>query len=205
MRLTHFTHVLLALLLLAGTFVAYGAAYHIVDKKTADAAAAEAAIATKTQEAARAQEAQEQLAGLAADETQIGQYFVATRDVVPFLTAIESTGRTFGTKVSVVSVSAAPGKPHGHLTLSVSVTGAFDNVLRTVGALEYAPYDITLQNLTLDTAGNTPGAASEWEAAATFMVGTNDATSTKPVGGTPAKAAASSTPSVATSTATTTP
>ena len=205
MRLTHFTHVVLALLLLAGAFTAYGFSYHIVDKKSADAAAAEASIKAKAEEATRAQEAQNQLAGLEDDEAQISQYFVATRDVVPFLTNIESIGRTFGTKVNVVSVSAAQGKPHGHLILSVSITGSFDNVLRTVGALEYAPYDIALQSLSLDTTGGAAGAAHEWSAAATFTVGTNDATSTRPV--VPAATASTTTPvmPIATSTATTTP
>jgi len=200
MRLTHFTHVLLALLLLAGAIAAYGVSYHIVEQKSAEAAAAQNAIETKAQDAARAKEAQNQLASLKSDQAQIAQYFVATSDVVPFLTAIESTGHVFGTKVNVVSVASVPGKPHSHLTLSISVTGPFDSVLRTVGALEYSPYDIALQNLTLDTTDAAAGAKSDWSAAATFLVGTTDAPAVKPV-----KPAVSASSTVSTTTSTTTP
>ncbi len=203
MRLTHFTHVLLALLLLAAAFGAYGLSYHIVDQKTADAAAAQSEIESKALEAAQDRQAQNQLAGLEADEAQVSSYFVQTRDVVPFLTAIEATGHTFGTKVSVVSVSDAPGTPHGHLTISVSVTGPFDSVLRTVGALEYAPYDISLSNLTLDTTDASKGSASDWSAAATFVVGTSDTPAPKAATVAPVKAATSTT--ATSSTATTTP
>ena len=95
----------------------------------------------------------------------------------------------------MVSVAAAPASPYGHLNLSVSITGTFDAVSKTVGAIEYQPYNTSLTSLSLSTTANpgdtgtTTATTSQpvWNAAVVFSVGaiTTVATSTVATSTTP--------------------
>lgn len=177
-------HLVLAFVALIIAIGAYGVWYVAVDTENAKARDLAGQIATKSQDASRIAEAKAALAALATDESAVGSHFISANDIVPFLGGLQSTGAALGTKVQVVSVGAAPAVAgQGHLNLSVHITGTFDSVVRTIGAFEYAPYDIRLTNLSLDTAA--PG---QWSAAASFSVGTGPASST------PAKAPVPVTP-----------
>ncbi len=175
MKLSHITHALLAILVLIAALSAYGFWYASVSKKTAEASTLASDIQTKHQDSERVKAAKDELQKIATQESLVNGYYVETSDVVPFLETLQTTGKNLGSTVEVVSVSADPGKPHTHLNLSLSITGPFDSVVRTLGALEYAPYDTALQNLTLDTPETVTGKAAQWTAAATFLVGTADA------------------------------
>ena len=175
MKLAHITHALVAAFVLIIAFSLYGVWYTAVSKKSAEAATLAQQIQTQHQDSARAQAAKDQLGKLSTEESLVSGYYVSTSDAVPFLESLQSTGKSLGSTVQVVSVSADPGKPHSHLNLSLSITGPFDAVVRTLGAFEYAPYDAALQNLTLDTPQTGGGKAAQWTAAATFIIGTADA------------------------------
>lgn len=210
MKLTHITHTLLAIAVLIIAFTAYGIWYTTVSKKSAEAASLAAEIQTKHQDSERIKAAKDELLKISTDEALVNGYFVSTNDVVPFLEALQSTGKNLGATVEIVSVSADPGKPHAHLNLSLSITGSFDSVVRTLGAFEYSPYDATLQSLTLDTPQTGTGKAALWTAAATFFIGTTNSPQTPVVAPKPAATAstttsATSTTKTATSTSTTTP
>jgi hypothetical protein len=209
MKLTHITHTLLAIAVLIIAFSAYGIWYTTVSKKSAQAASLAVEIQTKHQDSERIKAAKDELQKIAAEESLVNGYFVSTNDVVPFLETLQKTGKNLGSTVEVVSVSADPGKPHAHLNLSLSITGTFDSVERTLGALEYSPYDASLQSLTFDTPQTGAGKAAQWTAAATFFIGTTNSPQTPVVAPTPAANAstATSTPAApkATSTSTTTP
>lgn len=170
-------HLILAALALILAISAYGVWFVMVDTENAHARTLAGEIHTKGQDAERIVQAKAALAALATNEDSIAQHFVAGSDVVPFLGSLETTGKALGSKVEVVSVGAdTGGKSQGHLNLSLHITGSFDSVVRTLGALEYAPYDIVLTNLSLDTAS-----PPTWSVAATFSVGTGaTATSTTP-------------------------
>ncbi len=166
--------IIFAAVLLVLVIAAYGIWFVMVDSENAKARSLSQEIETKSQDASRIAEAKAALAALAVNEESVSTHFVSANEVVPFLGGIEATGAALKSKVNVVSVGAAPAEAgQGHLNLSVQITGTFDSVLRTLGALEYAPYDIHITNLTLDTSG--PGA---WSAAASFSVGTGPASST---------------------------
>jgi hypothetical protein len=165
--------IILTAILLVVAIGAYGTWFIQVDSENAKARALAQEIQTKSQDASRIAEAKAALAALAINENSVSTHFVSAK-VVPFLGGIESTGAALKSKVNVVSVGAAPvDAGQGHLNLSVQITGTFDSVLRTLGAIEYAPYDIHITNLTLDTSA--PGI---WSAAASFSVGTGPASST---------------------------
>ncbi|HEV7121750.1 MAG TPA: hypothetical protein VGN56_02915 [Candidatus Paceibacterota bacterium] len=164
----------LAFLLLVAGIGAYGIWFVAVDTENAHARDLAGQIQTKSQDATRIAEAKATLAALATDEASVGSHFVSTDDVVPFLSGLQNTGSALGSKVEVASVGAVPVQAgQGHLNLSLHITGTFDSVLRTLGALEYAPYDMRLTNLSLDTASK-----GVWSASASFSVGTGPASTT---------------------------
>lgn len=165
-------HFIGALLLLALLLAAYGAWFVVVDRQDAKTRGLRTEIATKSQDTARMAAAKATLTALASDEEAISERFVGTADVVPFLERLQSTGASLGTRVEIISVSADQGKGRGRLNLSLRILGSFDAVMRTVGAFEYAPYDITLTNLVVDTQGAAGKEARGWGASAVFSVGT---------------------------------
>lgn len=162
-------HLIAAAIILVVTIVAYGLWYVAVDTANAQARTLAGEIRTKGQDAERIAEAKAALTALAVNESSVAQHFVSANDVVPFLSSLESTGKALGAKVDVVSVGAdTSGKDKfGHINLALHINGSFNAVVRTLGAFEYAPYDITLTNLTLDTTG-----APDWSAAVSLSVGT---------------------------------
>lgn len=173
MHIKPYTHVIIMALVFIGALSLYGAWYARVGKESANAVSIQSQIQAKQEAAARAQDAKTQLSHALSDRAAITGYFVNTNDVVPFLETLQSTGAKFGSKVSVESVSSQPAKPHTLLQLSVSITGPFDSVERTLGAIEYEPYDTTITSVTLDTPGGS-ASAPQWTAAVTMNVGTID-------------------------------
>ena len=136
-----------ALILLVVVITAYGFWYSVVTAESAQADALAAQIETQSDATAKLAQAKSETAQLSSQEATIDQYFVATNDVVPFLTQLQSTGKFLGANVQVESVAANPATPYGQLNLALSITGTFDAVARTIGSIEYGPYWI-LNHLT---------------------------------------------------------
>lgn len=173
MKLKPYLHVILMALVFFGAISLYGLWYAMVGKESANAVSLEQQIQAKTQTAAHAEQAKSQLAQALSQRAAIMDYFVNTNDVVPFLETLQSSGAKYGANVAVESVSSQPGTPHTTLQLALRITGPFDAVERTLGAIEYEPYDTTISNVTLDTPGGS-GEAPQWTAAVTMNVGTID-------------------------------
>jgi hypothetical protein len=158
-----------AFLMLAG----YVFLFLSLSSARAGAAAARAEVARMEHEDATLADAEDALAKLAADETLLRSYFVSTSGVVAFLERIERSGDALQSVVEVVSVTE-PKEEGGRLMLSVRITGDFRAVMKTLGSLEYGPYDIQVDSLTLDTVPSDDG--EEWVAATTFTVATIEET-----------------------------
>lgn len=167
---------LLALLALAVAALAYFFLYEAVSAKSAEAAQLQTQINEKTQARARVTAAQAALSEIAADETAVRAYFVPEAAVVPFIDDLESRGRVLHTTVAVTSVAAKQVEHRPSLVLSLTINGSFDAVMRTVGAIEYAPYDISVSSLTLTLADG-----GNWQAGLGVLVGS--ASSSAPVDG----------------------
>ncbi|MGK2908740.1 MAG: hypothetical protein ACSLE1_02925 [Sphingobium sp.] len=167
----------IALLVLAGVCGAYAFWYVQVGKESAEAASLAEQIRMRVQDSARAKEAEKALASLASDEASIRGYLIRQEDVVPFLGTLEGMGSRFGSSVEVVSVSSEDGPARGRVLLSLRIAGSFDAVVRTLGAIEYGPYDSAVQNVTLDTSTSEGGGRS-WTASATFAIGTEKGAAT---------------------------
>ncbi|MDB5264940.1 MAG: hypothetical protein JWN64_511 [Parcubacteria group bacterium] len=166
-----FIRFLITLVVLVLVVTTYGAWFAVVGKASAEAAGLRQAIETKQQETARVAAAQEALESLGADEGRINQYFIRADDIVSFLSGLEATGKALGASVEVASVSADTTSQRPHITLALTITGSFDSVFRTLGAIEYAPYDSRLSSLSL---ASTPTQSGQpvWTASAVFSIGT---------------------------------
>ncbi len=179
--LTQLATALLILLIVLGVYLFW---YAQVGAETRKIGIMEAQIQTQTQASSHIDLIKSQLNDLNTGQEAISQYFVSTNNVVPYLEGLQATGQFFGSNVTIASVSATPGTFYGKLDLSLTISGPFSAVVRTLGAIEYQPYDTTINTLSLDTTpssgGSTPS-ASQWTANADFFVGTvNDTASIAP-------------------------
>ncbi|HQT82790.1 MAG: hypothetical protein B7W98_00195 [Parcubacteria group bacterium 20-58-5] len=159
-------HLIVASVICAVAVIGYGVWYAAIETKSAAVASLESQIATKTEAASRIASARASLAEISGDETTLQGYFVPESGVVSFINTLEELGKAQGAAVSVLSVSTSGTKARPTLTLALTTKGTFDAVMRTVGAIEYAPYDLSFSTLALgqDTANN-------WHAAVNLVVG----------------------------------
>lgn len=162
-------HLVIALVLLAAAVTAYVFWYARVtalEQETAE-------LATKAAQAERAAadiaSARAALSKLVADEAFFGSYFVSTSTVVSYLENLEHTGDELGSLVEVVSVTPAGSE---RLSISFRAAGSFAAVMRTLGAIEFGPYDASMANLTLDT---NAGSEGKWMATGVVSVGMSPA------------------------------
>lgn len=123
--------------------------------------------------ASRRAAARAALAGMAGDEAAMRDYFVSETGIVAFIDGLEALGRAIGnTAVSVLSVSASGLDERPALKFSLLVKGTFDGVMRTAGAIEHAPYAISISSLSV-----VQNAKNDWQANIVFLAGS--ATSTQ--------------------------
>lgn len=146
---TPFLHILIACSVLVAVFVGQGFWYSIIAKKSSDVAVLQSQINEKNEAASRVASSRAELAKIADDEVTVRSYFVSENDVVSFIDGLQAHSLSQGTVVKVLSVSAGSTNARPTLSLAVTVTGAFDAVMRTVGSIEYAPYDISISKLSV--------------------------------------------------------
>jgi hypothetical protein len=168
-------HLVIAGVLLVAALGAYIGWYLVVSAAKNDAATATASVAAIEKQDAAVAAAKDELALVVADEEAVRAYVLAPEDIVGFLEGLEATGKSLG---SVVEVASVDPDPNGTITVAIHLSGPFGAVMRTLGAIEYAPRDIRLKSLTLDTAPSQDVPA--WSAAATFVVASTPAAPAQP-------------------------
>jgi hypothetical protein len=150
----------------------------MIGRSSARSAELETEISTKTALAARIASARASLTEIAGGEAKVRSYFVPETGVVAFISDLEAKGRAQGASVKVVDLSPTGSAARPSFTLKLAISGSFDAVLRTVGTIEYAPYDVSISALTLGAADK-----NTWSANATLVVGSVPATSPALPGG----------------------
>lgn len=163
------THFILALSTSAIAFASYGAWYATIVHKSDAVANLERQIKMSEEIETRVASARALLAQTASDEALIRDHFVSETGVVAFIDELEARGRAQNAVVSILSVStggasssgtptsgqgrpASPTSSQGGrsaLILVASLKGTFDAVMRTLGSIEYAPYDLSIATLSL--------------------------------------------------------
>ncbi len=173
MKRTPLIQLIVALLILVVSIGLVSVSTLMVQKTTVKATELSAEIEAKRAEATRVEQASKALPALLSAEESIKTYFVRPDDIVPFLGQLEKQGGAQGAVVQVLSVDSNASGADKRISLSLKITGTYDAVLRTIGTIEYGPYDIVLTNVTFDTLRAPDGKTSgEWTAAAVFSLGT---------------------------------
>ncbi len=162
----------LAVALIMGVIVVSGYVswYVAVSQKSRDVAALQDQITAVSGNMSRIAMARTALAEIASDEKEIGDYFVSDSNVVSFINDIESLGTQEGTKVSVTSVSKGGTRALPALLVMLSIDGSFDQVMRTIGAVEYSPYALSLAALNVVHIAAESGKVEHWHADVTLTV-----------------------------------
>ncbi len=168
------THFLIACVVAVAALTGYVVWYATVSAKSAEVADIQSQIDAATENASRLAAARAALVEVAGDEAKVRAYFVSEADIVAFINDLESLGLSQKAAVSVLSVSAGGSSSRPTLQLALSVKGTFDAVMRTVGAIEYAPYDLSISALSVGQ-----DAKTSWHADLGLIVG-----STPPVAAT---------------------
>jgi len=165
MRSTRTTFIIMLFVVLAASG-AYVWWYSTVQAASSQASSLLTQISNETQTKDRVAQARQALADLESQEQAVNNYFVGQSDVVPFIEKLTGIGTSLGTTVAVSSVAANSDSDTPTLTMILTVTGSFDHVMRTVGAIENAPYDLTITSLTLNSTGK-----NSWNASLGIVVG----------------------------------
>lgn len=141
------THFLVALAVFIATVCLYATWYAAVSGKSYAVADLQSRIATAGENAGRMALARAALSEIAGDETNMQNYFVSESSAVSFINELEALGLAQKATVTVLSVSK--GTVRLSLQLTLSIKGSFDAVMRTVGAIEYVPYAVSIMTLSV--------------------------------------------------------
>lgn len=159
-------HLIVWLIIATLTFAGYGLWYAAVAKRSVAVADVQSKIDTKTDTASRINAARAVLSEIENDEFTVQSYFVPETGVVSFISDLEARARAQTAVMKVLSVSTGSVKKQPTLTLSLAIDGTFDAVMRTVGAVEYAPYNLSVSEFSLGKTGK-----DVWHASLGITVG----------------------------------
>ena len=177
MRKTSLIQVGIAGAVLLIALVAYVFWYMTVSGMGKEVATLEVEIQSRANESERINDARTALSLLATSEARLRSYFINTEEVVIFLERITATGRALGADVEVVNVQAeTQTETRGQMALSLYITGSFDAVMRTVGAIEFGPFDSSLTDITIDKKPKSQNQPDMWVATATYAIGIQNPT-----------------------------
>ncbi len=150
-----------------GVLVGYVAWYRVVVAESARVVLLDREIAEHSADASRTDALKTTLAEIENDEALVQGYFVSEANVAAFVDDLEARGRALGAVVNTTSVATADTPEHSAIAVALVVTGPFDAVLRTIGSIEYAPYDLMVSSLVFTREVPKPG----WRADLKLVVG----------------------------------
>ena len=155
-----------AFLLAMGAIAGYSAGYVALSQKSIDVADLQSKITAVSNTINRTTSAHTTIAKVSADEADIKGYFVSEAQIASLVSDFEARGLAQKASVTVTSVSADTQSSRPAYLIGLTVQGTFDAVARTIGAIEYAPYDLSLKSLVFEH--DLKGA---WHASLSLLVG----------------------------------
>jgi len=105
-------------------------------------------IAEADAERGRALQLRNESSQLSAEEEFIASHQVDASDIVSFLNYLENSGDMHGALVEVASVSDVA--TDNTVTVSLSISGSFSSVMKTLAQIEYGQYAIAVEGVTVD-------------------------------------------------------
>jgi hypothetical protein len=142
-------HLMLAFAVCAVALAGYGVWYTIIANKSTAVTTLQNEIDIKTETINRMAATRATIAEISNDEATVQNYFVPETEVVTFIDYLEARGRAQKATINILSVSAGTMPAQSTLGITLSIAGTFDAVMRTIGAIEYAPYAISISTLSV--------------------------------------------------------
>ncbi|HEY4500776.1 MAG TPA: hypothetical protein VJI70_00700 [Candidatus Paceibacterota bacterium] len=142
-------HIVAWVSICVAALVGQGFWYATIARKSATVADLQSQIDTKAETASRIASARTALVEIADDESVVQGYFVPETGVVSFIDDLEARARGQKAGIKVLSVSIGDAKRKATLVFSLTITGTFDAVMRTIGVIEYAPYGLSISKLSV--------------------------------------------------------
>lgn len=177
MKRSPFIHVGIAAAIVLASLAIYTAWYENVKNVSARAVSLQSEINSKESETGRAVAARDALGSFTTDGSATNAHFVAEKDVVPFLQEVQKFGTSVGAKTTVASVAADDNTLDPSIRLSLSISGTFDAVMRTLGIIEHSPYAMRTEMFDMKA---DESSASQWTARAVLLVSTPLAATSTP-------------------------
>ncbi len=150
--------------------------FRMVEHKNQHTSAVEIALAEKIADEEHSAVLSKKIADLQASKNIIDSYFANPSNIDTFVGTLENLGSQFGSLITVNNVEVAPDKQN-IMTTEFTVHGSFQEVMRTVSALENAPYQIHIKELNINRElGKESGDATQkstgisWQAGITIEV-----------------------------------
>lgn len=181
MNRTPFIHLGSALAILALSVGLCVWAGMTVDKVEKKATTLQTEVSAAQTQIDRVRAAKEALPALASAETATSAFLLSQEDIVPFLETLERKGRAQGGVVTVLSVNTEKTGAKSRIALSLTITGSFDAVLRTLGTIEYSSYDIRVVSATIEKVGAADKGPASWNASVVLSIGAESGTVTAPL------------------------
>ena len=144
---SHFINLCVAIGIAFASFIVYWLWYSAIASESTIVASLQNQIDTKAEKISRIASARTALSEISGDEASVRNYFISETGVVAFINGLEAQGQKQGAVVSVLSVSTGTKNGQSTLLLSLTIKGTFDAVMRTIGVIEYGPYDISVSEL----------------------------------------------------------
>ncbi len=144
------SHFIFAVSVFAAVGIGYVVLYAGVESKSAYVADLANQIAAKTEIESRAASTRASLAEIENDQTEMQSYFVPEAGVVAFIDDLQAQAQALNATTSILSVSMSSADAQPVLKIALIIKGTFDSVMRAVGAIEYAPYDLSVSALSLE-------------------------------------------------------
>lgn len=167
-----------ALVACGTTLVGYGVWYVTIAGKSTAVANLENQITRTIETSSRIASVRATLDKITGDEAIVQGYFVPETGVVAFINDLEARGHLVGSTVSVLSVTTGGTPVQPTLVLTLTANGTFDAVMRTIGTIEYAPYALSISELSLRQ-----NSKNSWGADLKLSVGSLPSNTTASTGG----------------------
>ncbi len=130
--------------------IGYGVLYTDIGAESVIVANTERQIVAKTETENSIVSARASLAEIASDEASIQNYFIPETGVVSFIDTLQTQAEALNATTSILSVSMSGIGTQAALKIALTVKGTFDSVMRTIGTIEYMPYDLSISTLSLE-------------------------------------------------------
>lgn len=143
-----FSRLIIALIAFAALSAGYVFLFQTVTAKSVELAALNASIEAHARSESRNDLTQATLAEIAAQEALIQRYLVPAVQAESFVSDLEARARS--QEVSVQRLSGVSANADTHtISFSLALEGSFSSVMRAIGSLEYAPFELAASQVSI--------------------------------------------------------